>query len=88
MYAWVVSYVNLIRYIQIKKYVLYVCHVYMYFYNYGWGTDKEIIIVTELAFVGQTIYFFLYKMYAYRLHLKEDRARKTLTKHLDLNGKY
>lgn len=56
--------------------------------DYGWGTNKEIIIVTELACIGQTIIFFLYKMYAYLLHLKEDRARMTLTKCLDLNGKY
>ena len=56
--------------------------------DYGWGTDKKIIIVTEPAFVGQTIIFFLYKMYAYLLHLKEDRARKTLPKYLDLNRKY
>lgn len=55
------SYVNLTQYVQMKENGLYVCHVYIYFYNYEWRTDKEIIIVTEPAFVGQTIIFFLYK---------------------------
>lgn len=70
---------------------MYAMYTFISTTDYEWRTDKEIIIVTEPAFVGQTIIFSFIKspyLYTYVLHLKGTRARKTLTKFLDLNGKY
>lgn len=40
---------------------MYAMYTFISTTDYEWRTDKEIIIVTEPAFVGQTIIFFLYK---------------------------